>query len=413
MSTAIRRATAARAGRAARAALRVAATLGILVVVVAPPAAADPLRLRADALVQSQAPAPVGLVVLHGEDRVRPWLDAETVAWLGVTQAPGATGDVLSLSVRMRDQKSGSEVRVGRMLVATGALRPVHLDGVRAVGRVFGGTTAEAFAGIPVVPRFSYDGFGYTVGGRVAQTFSDVATIGGSYATRAHAGERADEEAGLDATFVPAPWLDAAARWAVDVVSPGTSEALASVSAHREDLRVELFSTYRSPSRILPSTSLFSVLGAIPSTLAGGTIRYRMVPRLELLGTANGQFQGSVVGGQAIVRATLALDDDFAGTIGVEGRRVDFGTSKWTGVRAVASKPLSRAFRIATEIELVVPDSPRGRGAVWPWALAAIGYRPTERWDVALAVEAASLPEYRAEANVLLRGTYALDGRGR
>src|SRR5262249_29623137 len=57
-------------------------------------ATAEPLRLRGDALVQTQSP--VGLVILQGEDRVRPWLDAEAVTWVGMTGArepTAATGD--------------------------------------------------------------------------------------------------------------------------------------------------------------------------------------------------------------------------------------------------------------------------------------------------------------------------------
>src|ERR1700691_728327 len=42
---------------------------------------ADPLRLRADAIADTSSPA--GLVVLQGEDRVRPWIDAEALVWAG------------------------------------------------------------------------------------------------------------------------------------------------------------------------------------------------------------------------------------------------------------------------------------------------------------------------------------------
>src|SRR5262249_12196105 len=111
---------------------------------------ADPLRLRGDALVETRSP--VGLLVLRGEDRLRPWLDVETVTWLGggtlhhhdVSSYGGGgepltpTGDVLTLSVRARDIASGSEIRAGRMVVSMGAVRPVQIDGARALGRVFG-----------------------------------------------------------------------------------------------------------------------------------------------------------------------------------------------------------------------------------------------------------------------------------
>ena len=47
-------------------------------------ARADPLRLRADALAETQGtPAPAGLIVLQGEDARRPWIAAETLVWAG------------------------------------------------------------------------------------------------------------------------------------------------------------------------------------------------------------------------------------------------------------------------------------------------------------------------------------------
>ena len=120
-------------------------------------AAAEPLRLRGDAYAETASP--VGLVVLHGEDRIHPGVDAETVTWLGFTDSPSPAGDVLTLSVRFRDLRSGSELRAGRMIVSMGAVRPLQIDGARALGRVFGGTTVEAFGGFPVARRFDYATF--------------------------------------------------------------------------------------------------------------------------------------------------------------------------------------------------------------------------------------------------------------
>ena len=372
-------------------------------------AAADPLRLRSDALLQSQAPAPVGLVALRGEDRLRPWLDVETSVWMGASRDPSVVGDVLTLSANMRDAQSGSQLRLGRMLVAAGAIRPLHLDGVRGVARGFGGTSAEAFAGAPVVRRFDYKTFDFAAGGRLAQSFSDVAVVGGSYLQRRTSGQTSDEEVGLDAAFSPRRYLTAAIRWAFDLNSRGTSEALASLSTQSRDAKAEVFLTHRSPGRMLPSTSLFSVLGDIPATALGASGRLRMFPRLELSASANGQFQGETVGGQGYARVTLALDDVFDNVVAGELRRVDFGASQWTGFRVLASKSISRLFRLATELEVVVPDRPRERGAVWPWGLVALALKPSPRWDLALGTEASSGPQYRGELNVLLRGTYMFE----
>lgn len=387
--------------------------LGMLVTFTAR-AEAQPLRLRAEALAQTRSP--VGLVVLSGEDRLRPWLDAEAVTWLGVASTANATtdplaptGDVLTVSVRARDVKSGSELRIGRMVVSMGAVRPLHLDGARGLVRVFGGTTLEAFGGSPVQRGFDYRTTDWAAGGRVGQAFGDGLAIGASYLFRTRDGESSDEELGADASFTPTPWLTAAGRASFDLLTRGPADVLGSVSVQKDDVRLEVFTTHRSPGRLLPATSLFSVLGDFAATSVGGTLRYRAFPRLELLGTALGQSQGDNLGGQGTVRATLALDDAFEGTLGLEARRVEIGASRWSGARGIVSMPLPRSFRLGTEVELVIPDEPNGRGSVWPWVLGALGYRPKPGWDVALGVEASSGPTYRAETHALARLSYAFE----
>lgn len=359
--------------------------------------------------MQSRTPAPVGLLVLRGEDRVRPWIDAETVTWMGMTDQPGASGDVLSLSVRMRDVKSGSELRAGRMLVSMGAVRPLQIDGVRGLVRVSESTTLESFGGFPVVRRFDYRTFDWAAGGRVGQSLGGRAAFGASYLHRRGDGRPADEEAGADLAYTPSRHFTAAARGAFDLVTRGPTDALASMSVQNDTLRTEVFTTHRSPGRLLPSTSLFSVLGDYAATSFGLTGRWRAFPRLDLVGTGSGQVQGGETGYQATIRTTLALDDEWAGTLGLEARRVDFGGGRWSGARALAYVPLRRGLRVGTELELVVPDDPRGRGEVWPWALGSIGWRSGTGWETAAGVEGASGPEIRSEVHVLARLSYTFE----
>ncbi len=359
------------------------------------------LRLRGDALVQTRSP--VGLLLLRGEDARSRWLDAETVTWLG---AGPEAGDVVTLSVRARDPKSGSEVRAGRMVVSMGAVRPVHLDGARGLARAPFGTTFEAFGGVPAVQRFAYDTFDWTAGGRIGQAIGDRAIFGGSYALRRRGGARDEEEAGADLALTPAPWLTAAGRTAFDLVGGGPTDALASLSTQKEDVRAEVFTTHRSPGRLLPRTSLFSVLGDFAATSTGGTLRWRAFPRLELVATGSAQVQGGDVGGQGVGRATLALDDAWAGSLGVEARRVDFAGARWTGVRTIASVPIGLSLRASTELELVRPDD---RAVLWPWALGALGWTSASGWEVAGAVEAAA---GRIDSlHALARVSYAMDRR--
>lgn len=85
-------------------------------------------RLRSDVYAFGTAPSPAGLVVLSGQAKPTSWVDAEAVVWMGTGEQQGTdkpTGDVLVASVRLREPHGWGELRLGRMLVTAGAIRPV------------------------------------------------------------------------------------------------------------------------------------------------------------------------------------------------------------------------------------------------------------------------------------------------
>jgi hypothetical protein len=350
--------------------------------------------------------APAGLVILQGEDTHRPWLDAEGLVWAGASS--DATADVLVLSFRARAPRGYGELRGGRFVFATGAIRPVHVDGASVMGRAPWGTTLEAMGGVPVVPALGARPYDWVAAGRAAQRIGERMTAGVSYVQQRAHGELANEEIGADVAAVPTPWLDLAARGAYDVASPGIADALASVAARARPIRIEAFASHRSPSRLLPATSLFSVLGDFPSQTVGATVRWDAAPRLDLLATGAGQSVGGELGGNAWLRAILRLDDEGIGRLGLELRRQDVSTAQWTGVRGISSLPIVGALRLSTEVEIAIPDAPRGRGSVWPWGLMALAWR-RRGWEIAAAVEAASTPAHRYQVDALMRLSRALE----
>jgi hypothetical protein len=386
-------------------------------------AIADPLVLRADALAESQSP--VGLVVLQGQDKVRPWIDSEGLVWAGAK--PSFTGDVLVLTVRLREPHGYGEVRVGRFVLTTGAVRPVQLDGGWVIGRAPWGSSLEAFGGAPVVPRFGARAYDWLVGTRLAQSIFSWGKVGVSYVQQREDGEISDEEVGVDFAAAPARWFDLGARTAYDLTSPGIAEARVSAATRFDAWRVELFAAQTSPSRLLPATSLFAVLGDFPSQTLGSTVKWKAAPRLDILASAAAQAVGGALsndtvlagenelGYNASLRTLLRLDDGGAGSLGLELRRQDVSTAQWTGVRGIATQPLGRGFRFSTEVEVAAPDHPNGQGFVWPWGLMAIAWRPTtwwgKGWETAAAVEAASTPLHRYETNALIRLSRTLEIR--
>jgi hypothetical protein len=389
---------------------RIAAVAATFAITCAPFAAnAQALRLRGDALVdtQTETQSPTGLLVLQGDDKLRPWLGVEGLVWTGAK--PGATADVLVLAMRLHDPHGHGEMRVGRFVLATGAIFPVQIDGFDGLARAAWGGTVEGFAGMPVVPRFGARAYDWLAGGRISQSIATKVTVGVSYIQRREYGEISNEELGADMAAIPASWLTLAAKAAYDVTSPGIADARVSASAKSDDLRFEVFGAEQSPGRLLPSTSLFSVLGDFASTSIGSTVKWNAAPRLDVVAGGAGQEVGDTLGGNAWIRSTLRLDDRGAGSLAFEVRRVSVSTARWTGFRAIATKPIGRGFRYSTEIEIVVPDEPNGRGVVWPWGLMSLGWRSQSGWEVASAVEASSSVALQYEVNALARVSRSLE----
>ena len=365
-------------------------------------AAADPYVLRADAFLYTQTPdAPVGLLMLQGEDRTKPWMDTEAMVWAGTGAAPA---DAMVLLVRLHDPKKNAwEIRLGRQVLTAGAVRPIHLDGADARLRLPSGTTLEAFGGVPVEPQFGYHAYEWATGARVAQAIGKDTTAGISYLQRRDEGVVQYEEVGLDFASAPTRWFDLAMRGAYDLENPGLTEATMSVAARADTLRPELYATYRSPSRILPATSLFAALGDTPSEVIGAALPWKMFPRLDVMGMAGARITDGDVGVDATLRTTLRFDDKGNGALTLEMRRQGSGPDRWTGFRTAVRLPINRVLRWSTEVEVVAPDDPRGRGSLWPWALVALRWLPWEKWEIAGAVESASTPTHEFELNAMLR----------
>jgi hypothetical protein len=359
---------------------------------------------RVDALVDTQQQN--GVVVVQGSGSSG-WINAEAYVW-GAAYPTGSqplAADALVFAMTMRDPHGVAELRLGRFLFESGAIRPVQLDGGSVIVRSPWGTKVEAMTGAPVIPGYGPHDFDWIVGGRLSQIVASRMIVGVSYVERWHAGDVADQEVGTDLTVKPTRWLDVAARASYDIESPGISEALVSAAARAGDVRIEVFATHRSPSRLLPDTSLFSIFGDFPSENVGSVLYWKAAPRLDVWLMGEGQYVGGVYGGNGFARARLKLDDRNDGSVSLEVRRQDASTAQWTGLRATATKRIVRTLRASTELELVIPDQQTTltKGAAWPWGLLSLGWRPCKRWELAGGVEMASTPEHLFETNILGR----------
>lgn len=376
---------------------------------------AQTYQLSGDALIRARVPA--GIISLSGRAKPSPWLSAEAVLWAGVGDDPAA--DALVASLRLRHPEGYGELRLGRMIVSAGALRPAHLDGAAGVVRAPWGTQLELFGGAPVGPQFVGRGGDRVLGGRISQRIVQHANIGLSFYDQRDAGELAHQELGLDIAIFPLSWLELSARGSYDLPTKGISEVLVNGGIRMGSLRADIYASHRAPSRILPATSIFSVLGDIPSRRAGAQITWRAAPRLDLV-FSGGLREVDGLRELLLLRANLRLDEKGAGLLALELRRDGGPDTGWIGVRAVGRLPLPFALALATELEIVRPDKRERQdgsphGALWPWGLVALRWRPLwklqampelRRLEVAAAVEAGASPQYQWAVEGLVRLGY-------
>jgi len=397
--------------RRALGAILLATAAATAATVAAPPASqAEPLRLRADAFDATAAPA--GLLDLQAGGSLQDWLRADAVVWLGTSDGTDGEAEVLIIAAKAKAPRKiiDADATVGRFVLTVGALRPLHLDGLDASVRLPSRLTAEAFAGVPVETSLDSRSWDWVSGGRIGRRLGDWGSAGIAYLEQRDHGELSTRELGLDGGGAITRTFDAGGRLAIDLISTGIAEAQVSAVKRWSHWRAEAYVTHRSPSHLLPATSLFSVLGDVPSERAGAHVTWRAAPRLDLEVDGGARRvgynddpkkSGDDYGADLTARARLRLDDRGRGALTCELRRLGAVDGGWTGVRATARVPLTGALTASTELELVRPDSDDD-GSLWPWALAALGWHQGA-WDAAIAIEASATAQYSHRVDAIAR----------
>jgi hypothetical protein len=340
-------------------------------------------------------------MTLEGRDRTRPWLDAEASVWFGAGDDTDA--DALVVVVNLRDPKKRGALRIGRQIVAAGALRPIHLDGADTRIRLSRRASLEAFAGLPVAPSDVMRAWEWVAGARASHAVGK-GEVGLAMLERRDRGALATRELAADGGAPIGEKVDVGAGLAIDLIDVGLAEARVSAAVRGKRVRAEVFATQRSPGHLLPATSLFSVLGDVPATRTGATGRWRAAPRLDVEGTAALRVAGGEVDEDLSAGTRLRLDDRGVSSVGLELRRLGAPDhASWTGVRGMQRIGFAPRWAFSMELEIVIPDEPRGRGTVWPWGLAAISWRPAGGWEVAGAVETSASPQYHLRVDAIAR----------
>jgi len=362
------------------------------------------IPVQSDLLLQGR-PAE-GVLVLHSGYRNSPYVDFDALVFVGAT-ADAGEGDVLTVSVLLREPHGLGQARLGRFIAGMGAVGPVQIDGAELTFRPFSGSHLSVFGGMPVVPQFGPRKFDWLAGGRVGQElFDDRLGLGVSYLHRRDDGELDAEELGADASLRATSWLSFLATGSWSLIADGLAELRGSAFLHDQGWQVELFGTRRIAARLLPATSLFSVIGAAASSSGGTEVSWRAFPRLQFGGTLALEGLDDELGYRAALRSTLSLADSGPGQIGVEAIRRKLADEGFIGGAIRVQVPLGSVVQAHATAELVAADQPRDRGELWPWLRMGASWTPSADWLVGGAVGLRATPEYERDVYAMLRVGY-------
>lgn len=366
---------------------------------------AQPLALSVEGWGQTYRPA--ALTNLEARAHEYPWLTAEAQVWTGqVPREDGFVGDVVVLAAHLREPTGHADARVGRFVLSTGAVRPLHLDGASARVQNGWGTALELFGGVPVTPRFASRAYDWLVGTRLSQRVAGWATLGASYVERRDRGAEVDEEVGADLVVYPYRRVDVSGRFSYDLVSQGLSEIQATASLGDAERRVQVFTSLRNASLIIPATSLFSVLSEAVSVQAGASARYRLAPRLRVGGVLAYRGVDDAHGLRMRADATLWLDDE--GDSAVEGAITRDGVEgqRWTGWRALVYRDVIERLRVMMEVELVRADRELQGSQLWPWGRVSSRYSFPKSFELSMGAEGSASPQFFRLFQALVRLAY-------
>jgi hypothetical protein len=405
-------------------ALAFAAAVALTLLTPVSKAAAQPHSVGAE--LWGQLDPNVGLIIVEASTRKYPYVDAEALIWGGAGSPQyglrdnEATFEALVVSLKVRDARGISDARLGRFILGTGAVRAQHIDGGHLTLRAPSKTHFEIFGGVPVDGNIEGRRYDWIAGARVSQGLGKIGVLGGSYYNRYNAGQRSDEEVGVDFSLRAASWLDMAAKFSWEIVNPGLAEVLATISSQTNNrkFRGELFASKRNPTRFLQQTSLFTVLGDLGTLKTGANLFWRAAPRLDLTLEGAGQQAEDQWGWTGYLRGVLRTDDEGKGSVLGELRRQQVASSRWTGIRLASViqlfEDVHQNVGLMPEFEVIIPDDRNDiTGKAWPWGRLALRYQHQSGWSFAAAAEASANHTTRLDVRGLARVSYQRKWHGK
>lgn len=323
----------------------------------------------------------------------------------------GTTGDIDLLYVQGALFNRHLSLTLGRQLIFGGAARILQLDGVNATVAIGKGFGVTGYVGSPVVSRFSYPVGELAFGGRAYWRPSYGSEIGLSFVEILSGSVVSREDLGLDGRWVILPNLAVTASGIFNLRAEAFADAELTVTWQvLPTVELHVTGQHTSPDLYLPMTSIFSVFSNINNDAVGAGVSWQALPRLALYGEYKRLWVDGGNGDEAELRATYRLSRK--ATVGLDARFLyvpENGVVPANGIndfRVWVLYPLTPKIKLSADVDWTIlhnelnggDDSLVGTGSV-SWAFAP-------GWNGMLSGSVGTTPFFQARYTLTARIGY-------
>jgi hypothetical protein len=331
-------------------------------------------------------------------------------AWgraLNYTTQGEVAGDVDLAYLQAHALQRRLKVTLGRQVVAGGAARFTHMDGLHVEGRLTGSLGLSAYGGLHVTPRFASGRGDAVTGGRLFWRPSFTSELGASAIQVLDRGLIARRDVGVDARWALTSRVVLNASALYSVVEERLAEG--ELAANWQLLPTLLLAAdvrRSAPDLYLPRSSLFSVFSSERREQVGASASWQPLEKLGVYGEYHVLRAEEGSGHDVGARATLRVAR--RSTLGAQARVLRLPSNGYRQGRFWAQHTLSPTLALSAELESTVFDEPVNGERRSLTASASANWGIAPGWKAQLSGVTGSTPFFASRYEFIARLSYDL-----
>ncbi len=260
-------------------------------------------------------------------------------------------GDVDSFFLEGRVLKRHLLLRVGRQLTTGGAMRATQVDGITADGVIARGIGLQAWAGVPVQPRFAQAGGDFITGGRAFWRQAFDSEVGVSYVYALRKGYLSRSDLGVDGSWTPVRPVTVSGLLQWNLAESGRLAEARLQALWQVDRKVQLVADVQrtEPDLFIDRSSIFAVFSEELRSEAGGEVVYRPLQPLSLEADYHWLKVEGGHGYRTGARATYRTP--YGGSYGAELRLLDQPDNGYTLARVFGIRKLKHDITVTLDLD--------------------------------------------------------------